>query len=111
SRDFVGITAARKNGPAVAPYTKGKAEPKRPPSTISLAAVEGALQDLAKSKITLSAIGVVKVMLDEFDMSEVSDALGIPTQLLQKLSSSPLYALAPKITARDALVIVEVLES
>lgn len=68
------------------------------------------LADIARGKLTPSGIALVKVLLDRFDIHEISDALGTPMAFLEKAALHPVYRLASGLRAADGLIIVGVLE-
>lgn len=107
--DTPSVTVARRDGPE-RQRLRGSdgVHGKRP--TITEKGVFIDLADIAKGKLTPSGIALVKVLLDRFDIQEISEALGTPMAFLEKAALHPVYRLASALQAADGLIIVSVLE-
>lgn len=99
------VTVAERQGPARTRAAQSRVDPKRVAKGL-----EADLADLARSKITLSGVSLVKTLLANFDSQTIADAIGAKIDTIEKIACHALVKLAPTLSTEDGLVLVEVLE-
>lgn len=68
------------------------------------------LADLAKGKITLTVVAMVKTLLKTFPQSDIAEVLKAEPKLIAKIAESPLLQLAPLLDGRSGLILADILE-
>jgi len=68
------------------------------------------LDDLAKGKVTLSGVAVVKTLLLSFSRDDITEILKADPKVVGKIADSPLIGLAPLMEGEVGLVLVDILE-
>ena len=99
------VTVAERRGPERVRGAASKSDPKRVAKGL-----EADLADLARVKVTLTGVALVKTLLSNFEPSLIAEAIGARVETILKIAGHPLLQITPALTAEDGLVLVTILE-
>ena len=99
------VTVAERNGPERVRGTGSNSDPKRVAKGL-----EVDLADLARAKVTLTGVALVKTLLSNFEPSLIAEAIGAKVETIAKIAGHPLLQITPALPTEDGLVLVTILE-
>lgn len=100
------VTVADYNGPERVLSNTRAIDPKRVAKGL-----EVDLADLARQKITLTGVALVKTLLRNFQPAVIAEAIGTKVGTIEKIAGHPLLQMASALSPDEGLVLVEILEA